>query len=106
MPALLDYTDTHPADVRAQWVHLKHLGHGGQGDMSKVQEITSGKQFPRNAIRFTSWDDPIRDDEEKERRESLIRDEVAIMQKLPACSCGYMKPRETTAIPARAPADQ
>lgn len=82
MPILLDYTNQHPSDTRAQWTHIKYLGHGGQGDVSKVQETSSGKQFARKAMRFTLWEDPVRDDEERERREAIVREEVSIMQKL------------------------
>jgi serine/threonine protein kinase len=82
MPALLDYTNQHPSDTRARWTHIKYLGHGGQGDVSKVQEISSGKQFARKAMRFTVWEYPVRDDEERERREAIVREEVSIMQKL------------------------
>ena len=81
-PALVEYTTQHPTDMRARLIHVKRLGRGGQGDVSKVEEISSGKQFALKAMRFTHWDDPVRDDEERERREALVRDEVEIMQNL------------------------
>jgi serine/threonine protein kinase len=82
MPAILDYANQNPDDLRGRWTNKSMVGKGAFGYVWKSEERSSGMIFARKSMHYGTTGNKIKDEQEKAEREVLWEIEVEIMQQL------------------------